>query len=80
MTKTVGSYETRQSGADFRRFLESANATRFGLRKVTGQLIDIMCDATAQLADVQLGSVIEEVAPERHAVEWLFVGAFGLFG
>ena len=34
----------------------------------------------AQLADVQLGSVIEEVAPERHAVEWLFVGAFGLFG
>lgn len=69
MTKTVCSYEIRQSGADFRRFLESANTTRFGLHKVTGQLIEIMCDATAQLADVQLGSVIEEVAPERHAVE-----------
>ena len=69
MTKTVCSYEIRQSGADFRRFLESANTTRFGLHKVTGQLIEIMCDATAQLADLQLGSVIEEVAPERHVVE-----------
>ena len=65
--------------ADFRRFLKSASATRFGLRKVSGQLIDIMCDATAQLADVQLGGIIDEVAPEGHAVEWLLVGACRLF-